>query len=463
MADEPRRPRTISADWVLKRIHEGKTVRLKNTIIEGDLDLNKLDLPTHYIERTEAQKMMSFLKEDVKIVQSSITITDSIIRGRLDFCNSTFSGDTRFEGVTFSGDTRFDNASFCGNINFIESIFSENVGFIEANFCRDAGFIKVIFCKYAFFFRATFNEYAHFIAATFSGEACFGGASFCEHARFEGATFSRDAEFIKATFNGDARFDKATFGGKTRFDKATFCEYTGFGEATFNRDTSFDGTTFNKMVGFSRVTFREGITFFGTRFDKELNLDQAKYERLDTRWETVKYHLEYQGATYLTLIKNFRDLGFFDDADDCYYQYRRITQTKKLWYDWSKFLDVIAWITCGYGVKVWPTAICTLVFVVIFASLYGLFNGITTIGSSEISSISINIAPIVIQNAPTEVHAGVTSWADYLYFSAAALTGSTPAELHPNGAWKYAAVIERLIGYLFLALFVVVLTKKIIR
>jgi hypothetical protein len=182
------------------------------------------------------------------------------------------------------------------------------------------------------------------------------------------------------------------------------------------------------------------------------------------RWETVNNHLNYQGAAYLTLAKNFKNLDYFEDADACYYQYRRIAQSKKSWYGWSKLLDIIAWVTCGYGVKVWRPVFCVLGCVVIFASLYGLFNGIANVGSYEISPLSLNTAPLVTQNThPTELYAGGTSWADYLYFSAAALTGSTPSEVRPLGEWKYVAVIERLMGYLFLSLFVVVLTRKMIR
>ena len=49
-----------------------------------------------------------------------------------------------------------------------------------------------------------------------------------------------------------------------------------------------------------------------------------------------------------------------------------------------------------------------------------------------------------------------------IYFSFTSLTGSSPNDL-PIGAWKYAVMIESVLGYLFLALFVVVLARKMIR
>jgi len=49
-----------------------------------------------------------------------------------------------------------------------------------------------------------------------------------------------------------------------------------------------------------------------------------------------------------------------------------------------------------------------------------------------------------------------------VYFSSVSLTGVSPNGL-PVGAWKYAVMLESVLGYLFLALFVVVLARKMIR
>ena len=103
MADEPRPRIPISADWVLNRIQEGKNVQLKNAAIHGDLDINKLDLPTQHIKRTEEQKRMCWT-EDVRVVESWINIANSTFEGNLDLRNSYFSGFVSFKEATFSGD-----------------------------------------------------------------------------------------------------------------------------------------------------------------------------------------------------------------------------------------------------------------------------------------------------------------------------------------------------------------------
>lgn len=200
MIDETRPRIPIKADWVLKRIQEGKKVRLRNAIIEGELDLNILDLPTQRMDRTELQKLQG-LKEDVKIVQSSIKINNSTIKGMLDFSNSVLIRDAMFEGTTFNGNAEFEGA-----------IFKEDASFDGATFCQYAGFNDVTF-GFSFF------------GAVFNGFAWFEGATFSEMAFFYNAIFSKNATFKRATFSGHPWFEGAKFEGDVlTFRDATFIE-----------------------------------------------------------------------------------------------------------------------------------------------------------------------------------------------------------------------------------------------
>jgi len=212
MIDELRHTRTVSADWVLKRIQEGKKVRLNNALIEGDLDLKKLDLQTQHIERTEVQKRLMGLAEDVKIVQSPIRITNSTIQEQLDFSNSIFSGHAMFRGTTFSRIAVFSGTTFNGNASFSYSIFSGHALFSEAIFRGDARFTRVTFSRGALFNEATFRRYAMFSGSFFSDDALFDGATFIRNALFDGATFRSNAFFQGAKFEGDTlTFRYATF------------------------------------------------------------------------------------------------------------------------------------------------------------------------------------------------------------------------------------------------------------
>lgn len=174
MADEPRPRIPISADWVLKRIQEGKDVRLKNAVIVGDLGHDKLDLPIRNIN----QKMKGS-KENVKIVKSYIDIFNSTFQGSLSFDILTFDELVFFEGVTFTEFTSFVGANFSKQASFSGANFNKEAWFDGVNFNADVFFDEVIFRGDTHFSHATFGGFIDFYGATFSGD---------------GLTF-RDAEF----------------------------------------------------------------------------------------------------------------------------------------------------------------------------------------------------------------------------------------------------------------------------
>ena len=102
------------------------------------------------------------------------------------------------------------------------------------------------------------------------------------------------------------------------------------------------------------------MRLFDAVFAGQIDLHNANIARLEVRWPTICHHLTYDGAAYLSLAKNFRNLEWFEDADDCYYHYRRMSQSGKtlifrekmlIKINWSKLLDTVAWISCGYGVR----------------------------------------------------------------------------------------------------------------
>jgi len=108
-------------------------------------------------------------------------------------------------------------------------------------------------------------------------------------------------------------------------------------------------------------------------------------------------------------------------------------------FNWSKLADHMSWISCGYGLKLWPMVIWITGAILIFAFFFNAGGGIVR-DSGNATSI------------------------DSLYFSIFALAGRSPPDnLHPEGLWRYVALLENLLGYVFLALFVVVLGRKVVR
>ncbi|WP_333656509.1 pentapeptide repeat-containing protein [Methanothrix soehngenii] len=136
-----------------------------------------------------------------------------------------------------------------------------------------------------------------------------------------------------------SRFDDARFLARASFSTATFLAVVSFASAHFQEDALFDGTAFMKTADCSAASFQKEITFAGASINKmrlsraqisgQLSLQNAEFNRLEARWPVLCNHLRYDGETYLSLARNYRNLEWFEDADDCYYHYRRASQAGK--------------------------------------------------------------------------------------------------------------------------------------
>jgi uncharacterized protein YjbI with pentapeptide repeats len=196
MADENRPRRLVSADWIRERIQNGKDVRLKSAIIEGDLDLSNLDLP-----RNANRKV---------IIDSEIRMTKCRMRGSVNF-ESTIIWQADFSGTKF-----FKFA------NFLVAEISR-ADFAGAQFCENAQFLTVIFHQYADFESVIFNGNATFEDSLFAG------------ANFSGSIFNEDADFRDVNINGGASFERAKFCKEVWFNRAKFNgETISFKEAKFS-------------------------------------------------------------------------------------------------------------------------------------------------------------------------------------------------------------------------------------
>jgi uncharacterized protein YjbI with pentapeptide repeats len=277
------------------------------------------------------------------------------------------------------------------------------------------------------------------------GDVFFDHSSFSRLVDFDGTVFTKAANFSDSIFQGDAGFSEAQFQGEAGFSRAHFRTEANFSRVKFN-DADFGRAKFDKNFNLANAkiyTLKLSDAFFGE--GSNIYLKDLNFNRIVVRWNTIRDHLPYNGSVYLTLTKNFRNLEQFEDEDNCYYQYRKEKQAraKKAV---PKILDRLAWISCGYGVR--PSHTILLSFAIIL-----LFAGIFWAGSAlEFESINL-------QEHQTEQ----ISLKDALYFSSMQFLGRTPQSLAVLGAYQYITVVETLLGWLLMALFLVTLSKVMLR
>ncbi len=460
---------------ILKKIQNNDPVRYDHVRIVGDLDLNELDLPTENIERIEPVARKGEKLEKIRFIKSKITIMDSII-GNLNFEGAIFD-----KGITFRG-SQFEYANFRGSQfrNFADFMY---VKFNHADGKGYANFREVQFCGEAIFYVAEFDK-VNFLNAQFNGNANFQAALFFKfHAIFEGTKFSRTSDFSKSRFNASASFDKAQFYGDVFFDESKFLEGASFGKAqfkgvvSFNKsqfsdfkqtDICFEGTQFDlttdfnnsqffNNANFSGAKFLDDVTFENTNFEAKLLLNKAKYKKLYIRWRDMptpgyqsgayernhkSENPDYEDATFLLLIENFKNLGFFEDADNCYYCYRkqRLGDLSGIY----KLFDWILGLSYGYGVKPLKPLMWFFIFFLVFGLLYATFPNVIGFANS---------------NSTSPIDAFIVS--SQVFLSGTKLVDNP--DYISTGIPLWIFTIEKLTASLFFAMFLISFSRTIIR
>jgi len=424
-----------------------------------------------------------------------IRITNSIFRGNVICKGITFYGDVNFENTTFQRDAVFNETKFLtaanfnatrflGEASFNMSRFPDSGNFDFACFNRVADFESVWFDKFATFYNATFMEdaqfafsefngaYANFESARCIGEIYFYGSQFNSYCTFSDARLEKDADFhaikcsngvgflrtqfsglayfarsrfiadsifSQAYFNDTADFSIATFDGPVFFNDTVFCSDANFDNAQFLAPTDISHAAFNGDLKMNSTKIAR-MVLDGSTFSKgsRLYLANADINRLIVGWSQIRDLLSFDTAAYLSLIKNYKDLGQSTDANECYYEYRHLNQVSKP-IGFSRFLDTVAWLTCGYGVRPQYALFCGMVIILIFSLIYWAGRGVE--GFHDIHGHRLMVAA--------------------LFYSIIAFTANSKG-LPLRGRYKYLGIAEGIVGWLLMALFLVTLGKVVI-
>jgi hypothetical protein len=457
----------VSAAEVVSKIESGENIDYQNVSIEGDLDLSGQKEPLNQEVRitncrigkadfegvtfeepldmrgTVFQDSVSFAKAKVL---SDARFSDAVFLGATDFRNSNFIGSASFTGAQFLNDTSFANARFDGDLSFLDSSFAGDVQFDYAQFSRIVTFWDARFNNVSFL-ETKFDEQTTFAYAQFSGSTLFASTNFGSDVVFRSSLFNRNAQFGLAQFNGLCDFSGASFKGMAIFLGIKAADNIYFTDTRFDQDLILEGARIYGMQ-LNNASFGE---------NSKIDLKDADFSRFVVRWDTIKDRMVFDGAAYQALVKNYKNLEWFNDADDCYYQYRRLSQAQEPW-GWTKLADVIAWLSCGYGVRVSYVSFWCVFTILIFGLIYWAGNGMRRF---EIAGIEVPVEAGGPNNDPNNQR---TSLVDAIYFSVAMFTTSqAPVNNFPVKIYRHLAMFEGILGWFFLGLFVVVLSGVLIR
>jgi len=463
---------TINSDSVMDSIRKAKntdTIDVSSLIISGEFDF------------------------------SEAKITN--VRCALNFSNTKFQGHANFFNTTFQREVNFNKAIFEKGSNFLYSIFQEKVDFEMAVFQGSFDFDKLIrrrimhgknsihiaikdnsigitkgtygpgyvrveikeggtefiyttFQKVANFRNAEFQKSVDFIGTQFKSRTYFGGATFEEIMTFFSAIFQDEVDFYWTQFKSIANFIGVTFQSDVKFIDSAFHEESFFAKATFRGDADFREAKFFQGAKLLEAKFLKRVDFGGLH----------SLQPLSITWKQLDGHMTYNRANYAFVLKNFQQLGYTDDYDDCYYDFRvQIRRNESSWYSPSRFAEwVFLDLTCGYGVKPFRAIFWCILVIISFAWLYQMGG----------------IKKRYHEKQPSNPRTKWKKFQDALIFSLSTFTTLRYGDWYPTEkriclrflnleipflrihTW---AMLEGLIGWLLLALFLVTLSRRWIR
>jgi uncharacterized protein YjbI with pentapeptide repeats len=410
-ATEPSGLNVVEAGDILAKVQMGEAVNYAFVIVNGDLNLSAIGLSAS------------------NLINSPITIRDSEIHGM---------------------------------VNFNDCIFKNPIYFERTHFFKPAYFIKTQFKGIADFEASQFNNSASFKMAQFMNSTNFYGARFDGSVDFWSTNFKgASVDFSKSQFKDSVRFWYAIFDAESmNFEESKFNKAVSFKNAAFHGGCNFKLAQFEKTADFEDSSFDAPVDFLGARFDNYIYLSGIKFVSIQLTWDSLSEKLVCDGPTYATLIKNFKDLEQYEDADDCYYQYRDWRRVNGP-LEWAKILDYIAWLSCGYGVRWHYTIFSGILVMILFGLYYESYN-------------LKNVIPNFFRRGDSKKackHEFKENLKKAISFSAITLL-SLPSEWAPFGGEDYTkfvkdhlccTIFERMIGWGLMLLFIGTLSRLMVR
>jgi hypothetical protein len=207
---------------------------------------------------------------------------------------------------------------------------------------------------------------------------------------------------------------------------------------------------------------------------------RTKYERFYIKFSRIN-NLGYDDTAYQLLIDNFKKLGFLDDADNCYYQFR----LEQFWHRKPRdnplryLLDFGACILYGFGIKPEFSVGWSILVIVIFGLLWGRFNRLELVHPIDNNSPEVDKSE---KRCPQDstlwdmFHAlwvKLHTWLEPFSFSARIFLSGTKLFINPPSIPEHLSrskpmlrdlfTLERVLGALFSVLFFLAISRTVIR
>ena len=320
--------RIIEAEEILKKIELGQPVKYDNVIVEGDLDLSRLDLPRATAKLVSNEKFWGATDYEVIFVVSPIIIDNSIIKGSVNLKETAFQNTIDFSGTRFEGVVYLSSSKFNETADFREAEFNQTATFQSVQFNQTADFSGAQFNQTADFSGAQFNKNFYYFSwqNIMRGIESKGTGYITHYTEFTGAQFSQEADFSRAQFNQKVDFWEAQFNQTAYFSEAQFNQTSGFRNAQFNQKATFAAAQFNQTADFTEAHFSQIVYFRYAQFNQTAYFWGAQFNQTADFWisqfnqnadfsEVQFNQIAYFSGAQFNGIAGFRSAQFNQTAD----------------------------------------------------------------------------------------------------------------------------------------------------
>ena len=420
----------LSSAALKKKLEAGEEIKgyqidritLGKREIEFPINLIECKIDTLDFNKSVFQQDVFIRRCDINV----LVLSDAVFTKKFDMKKSK-TGRGRIQNATFQSDANFDGAGFAYT-SFHKSTFGGKTDFSRSSFYGDATFTGT-----------TFKDDANFIYAQIQGKGVFSQSRWEKLADFKNVQIEDDLDFFGATFKGKLLLNSAVVKLSINLAYAHLENRTDFGDVMARRNIVLTGTNLGEKQGFR----------FSNVATSAIILER----------ETVEGHVfpeaegKYRQASkeYGFLRTNFQSLNRFEDEDWAYYNFKRMERkARKTSYNPIKWLlNLLEYLFldlgCGYGTKPFRTIGASGILILGFAAVYFFyFRNVAIIENYGVSSITLNKL----------LHS--------LNISVVAFSGGY-GDLVIKGSIKLVAMLEYLAGVVFMGVFVVSFSRKVIR
>lgn len=477
----------IPASTIIEQVRDGSPVNYNGVLVTGSLDLSETGRVTTSLEivnSTVSESNFDNLNFEKDVIFWGTSFRNSSFKNTSFSANAYFINvsflNVSFAGSTFNQPVFFDGAKFRESVSFEDSHFQKDTFFSWARFLGDADFNYTEFGSYSYFVGTRFLDNAHFSDVKFGG-----------FPDFSSATINHAANFLRSEFVGGAGYDNVYVGGLAQFGLSRFYRLATLESATFAGEADFNLARFDDPVSFSGTSFKDNAFFGGIKLDRFLNLMSTNFENkivlkssqvhiilldnatfskeskvilddsdiaiLRAPWKSIGDHVRYNGAAYLALVRNYKNLEWFGDSNDCYYSYRKLSLDYES-ISLMKLLDYLAWIFYGFGVKPEIPGAWSILIVLVFGAIFWFRKSIRKFVRTEtIELVQIDDGRYEAQINTTLIEEPITLRDPFL-FSLSTFTSGWTTFLYPftdfktTGGHTHVAIVERILGSVFISL-----------